>query len=193
MSDTTTAVGVVNQAIQLIGNDQPPVTGSYPNFDSSPAGQAAAQLYGPAVRTVARQFGWDFARNFVVLTATGNTPPVGWSYEYGYPQFGVEILQLMPPTIADPNNPLPLEWNIGSAPLSSVPTKVIWTNQAGTLAVFTNAQLNNPATWDPLFREAAVRLLASEMAVAVAGKQDTGRDLLGQAGEFTQNGAGRPD
>ena len=193
MSGTSGATGVVNQAIFLFGDDQPAVTGVYPTFDNSAAGKAAQNLYGPCVRTVARQFGWDFARNVVALQPTGNTPPSGWTFEYVYPTLGVEVLQIEPPTLADPNNPLPVNWSVGTTAVATVPTKVIWANLAGALAVFTNAQLNNPETWDPLFREAVVRLLGSELAVAVAGKQDTGRDLLEQSGGFGQAGVTRPD
>lgn len=187
----TTATEIVNQAIYLIGNDQPLVTGVDPTFDNSPAGKAAQRLYGPCVATIARQFGWDFSRNFVTLTASGNAPPLGWTQEYLYPSMGVEIRQLMLPTIGDPNNPLPTTWNVGNTQVASVPTKVIWTNLAGALAVFTNQP--GPDTWDPLFRESVVRLLASEFAMAIAGKPDSLRDFLEQSGGFVQIGATRPD
>src|ERR1700761_3301085 len=91
---------IVNQAIILIGDYQPPVTGLAPNFDSSVAGKAAAQLYGLCVRAVGRQFGWDFARNQVSLTLTGNSAPLGYSFEYAYPMFGgavaVQVWQIVP-------------------------------------------------------------------------------------------------
>jgi hypothetical protein len=186
-----TPTDIVNQALQLFGDETPPVTGVFPTFDNSPAGQAAAKLYGPAVATIARQFGWDFSRNFVALAATGNTPPVGWAFEYAYPSIGIEIRQLMPPVIADANNPLPQNWSVGNAPVAGVPAKVVWSNLAGALAIFTNQP--GPDLWDPLFRESVVRLLGSELAQATAGKPDSSRDLLEQASGFTQVGVTRPD
>ena len=186
-----TPLGVVNEAIYLLGDDQPLVTGTYPTFDNSPAGLAAQQLYGPAVNTVARQFGWDFERNIVALALSGNPAPLGWSYEYLYPTMGIEIWQLMPPVIADANNPLPQNWSVGNNTVAAVPTKVIWSNLSGAMAVYAN-QPGVP-TWDPLFRESVVRLLASEFAVALAGKSDTAKDLLESSGGFGQAGAGRPD
>jgi hypothetical protein len=188
---SVTATTIVNQALQLLGDDTPPVTGVYPTFDSSVAGVAAANLYGPCVNTVARQFGWDFERNVAALSASGNQPPVGWNYEYLYPTNGIEVWQLMPPVINDTNDPLPQNWSVGNVMVSSVPTKVIWSNLTGAVAVFANQP--GPNVWDPLFREAVVRLLASEMAVAVAGKPDTGRDLLESSSGFGQAGMGRPD
>ena len=49
-----TSNAVANAALQLAGDNQTSITGGYPNFDSSAAGQAMAALYPWAVRTVAR-------------------------------------------------------------------------------------------------------------------------------------------
>src|SRR6266404_984646 len=98
-----TSTDVANQAIMLIGDNQPLVTGVYPNFDDSAAGIALNQLYGPAVQTVARQFGYDFSRNTVTLASTGNTPLANWPFEYFYPSNGIEVRQLIPGTPGDPN------------------------------------------------------------------------------------------
>jgi hypothetical protein len=184
-------LSVVNQAIMLLGDDQPPVTGVFPTFDDSPAGIAAQRLYGPTVQTVARLFGWDFERNIVALAASGNTAPIGWAFEYLYPTMGIEVWQLMPAVLTDPNNPLPQNWSVGNTLVSGTPTKVIWSNLAAAIAAYANQP--GPAVWDPVFRESVVRQLASAMAVAIAGKQDTARDLLDQAGGFIQAGTGRPD
>jgi hypothetical protein len=56
-------------------------------------------------------------------------------------------------------------------------------------AVFSNTP--SEALWDPLFRESVVRLLASELAVAISGRLDTARDLLGSEQVFEQLGEGR--
>src|ERR1700677_654651 len=94
---------IANQAILLIGDNQPKVVGQAPSFDNSAAGQALQVWYAPTVATVARQFSWDFARKTVALTLTGNTPPnPAWTYEYIYPGT-IELWQLVPPTFTDPN------------------------------------------------------------------------------------------
>ena len=184
-------LSVVNQALMLFGDDQPLVTGVYPTFDNSPGGLAAQQLYGPTVQTVARLFGWDFERNIVALAASGNVAPIGWLFEYLYPSMGIEVWQLIPPVLTDPNNPLPQNWSIGNTLVGGAPTKVIWSNLTAAVAAYANQP--GPAVWDPVFRESVVRQLASAFAVSLAGKQDTSRDLLDQAGGFIQAGAGRPD
>lgn len=187
----TTSNDIANQAIQLIGDNMPPVSGFAPTFDSSPAGVALAQLYGPAVATVAREWGWDFARNSVALAATGNAAPLGWLFEYAYPTNGIELWQLVPPVLTDANNPQPINWDVGNNIVAGNQKKVIWTNLAGALAIYNN----NPseATWDPLFREAVVRLLASELAMAIPGKPDTAGMLLESGAAFESLGEGRPD
>lgn len=178
----TTATDIVNQAIQYIGDNQPLVTGSAPNFDSSPAGVAAAQFYTAVVQTVGRQFGWEFSRNTFTLIPTGNTPPDPWTFEYIYPPAAIEIWQLKPAASVDPNNPLPVTWQIANTLVATVQTKVIQTNLSSAMAVINNNPSEN--TWDPGFREAVVRLLSSVMAAAIAGKPDLAQFYLENGGSF---------
>jgi hypothetical protein len=182
---------IVNEAIQLIGDNQPLVTGNAPGFDSSPAGVAASKLYTPCVRTVARQFGWDFARNTVSLTLSGNPAPNGWAYEYLYPSNGVELWQIQNPVHTDPNNPLPVNWNVCNTLVANVQTKVIQCSIANALGIYNNAP--SEATWDPLFRETVVRLLSSELAMALEGRPDTAAAMLESAGRFEQVAENRWD
>jgi len=182
---------IANQAIQLIGDNQPAVTGQAPNFDTSTAGIALSKLYIPCVRTVGRKFGWDFARSQFTLALSGNAPPVGWAYEYVYPAFGVEVWQLLPAAITDPNNPLPVRWSVGNNEVGGTQTKVIWSNLANALCNYNNAP--SEATWDPGFRESVVRLLASELAMAIAGKPDTMQTLTETFGAFEGIAESRPD
>lgn len=184
------ATDVVNQSVWLIGDDYPPVTGSYPNFDGSKPGQAAKILYPLTVRAVARQFGWDFARNLVSLETTGNQAPLGFSYEYTYPGNGVEVWQLMPPQpLADPNNPVPVDWTVGNTLINSVQTKVIWSNQQSAVAAFNNVP--DESTWDSIFQQAVVRLLASAMAMALKGKPDVAAAMLDSGAAFESLGETR--
>lgn len=186
---TITSTDVVNEALQLIGDNTPFVTGVAPTFDSSAAGKAASQLYVPTVAAVARQFGWDFSRTTVTLTTTGNTAPVPWLYEYGYPASCVQLWQILPTTITDANNPLPVNWSVGNATVSGSKVRVIWTNQSPALAVINS---NPPETaWDSLFHQAVVRTLASGLAMALAGRPDTAQGLLETANAFGSMAATR--
>lgn len=185
---------VANEAIQLIGDNQPPVTGVAPNFDNSPAGKALSYLYTPCVQAVARRFGWDFARHTVALSRTGNPAPYPWRYEYNYPPQGVEVWQLVPPAGDVPaqwdvNNPLPVNWVVANNVVHGAQARVIHANIADAQAVYNNAP--NEATWDSLFRAAVVRLLASELAIALDGKPDTSQTMMEGAGAFETAGETR--
>lgn len=177
-----TDTDIVNQAIIMMGGNQPPVTGTAPSFDDSAAGKAAAALYRPCVATVARQFAFEFGRQYSVLTVTGNTPPDGWAQEYFYPVTAVQVWQVKPAGVVDKFDPIPGNWVIGNAIVSGVQRKVIWTNIAGAVGVYHDNPV--PDAWDPLFREAVVRLLASEIAIALAGKPDTSQLLLQSGAQF---------
>lgn len=176
-----TSNDIVNQAINLIGDNQPRVQGQWPTFDSSTAGIALQALYGPCVATIQRQFEWDASRNIIALVATGNTPPFPWAFEYGYPSNGIELWEIMPAS-GDPTDPVPYDKLVGNTLVLNVQQRVIWTNLANAVAIYNN----NPteATWDAGFREAVVRLLASELAMAVAGKPDLTQVMLESGGSF---------
>ena len=180
---------IVNEALQLIGDDGPPVTGVAPNFDSSTAGKAASKVYVSTVAAVARQFAWDFARQNAALSLSGNTAPFPWSYEYVYPSNAVQIWQLTPASLTDANDPQPVTWIVGNSVVSGTQTKVIWSNLATAQAIFNG----NPAesTWDALFRQTVVRLLGSTLAMALAGKPDTAQGLLETVGAFQGIGTER--
>jgi hypothetical protein len=173
---------IVNEALQLIGDDGPPVTGVAPNFDSSTAGKAAAKVYQPCVAAIAKQFAWPFTRQNAALTLTRNTAPFPWEYEYVYPSAAIEIWQLAPPSLADANDPAPITWAIGNAVVSGTQSKVIWSNLQNANAIYNGMPAES--TWDAGFRGAVVRMLASELAMALAGKPDTSQMLFEQGGVF---------
>lgn len=188
----TTSNDIANQALQLIGGNQKSVTGNAPAFDSSTAGQALAQLYLPCVATVTRQFGWDFARTVIALTLSGNPSVIGYAYEYLYPPTAIEVLALVPASANfDANNPLPLNWTVTNTLVSGVQKKVIQANEPSALAVCNNAPAES--TWDPLFREAVVRLLASELAMALVARPETAENFLQSGAAFESLAEGRPD
>jgi len=164
----------------MMGGNQKPVTGSAPTFDTTASGIAAKYLYGPCVAFVARQFEWDFSRAYAPLVESGNTPPDNWDFEYIYPASAVQVWQVKPPVLADENDPLPTTWARGNAQVSGVQTSVIWTDVEDAVAVFNNNP--TPLVWDPGFRQAVVRLLASEFAIALGGRPDTSKVLLDSSG-----------
>lgn len=173
------ATDLVNQALYLMGDKIPPVLGVSPTFDDTPAGVAAQFLYAPCVAAVARTFEWDFARNMVTLTLSGNSGPYigNFTYEYLYPTNGIELWQIIAAQASIvANRPLPTNWIVGNTLVSAQQKKVIWTNVQNARLVYNN----NPTedVWDAGFREAVARRLASEFSIALAGKPATGQFLL---------------
>ena len=163
---------LANQAIALMGDNQyPQVTGNAPTFDSSPAGLVLQRIYTPCMQTVQNRFSWDASRRFFPLTLTAGTAPFGFAHEYLYPSNGIEIWQVQPQTLADYNDPLPYNWVIGNTLITSVQTKVIWTSIASAYAAYNNQPTES--VWNALFRESFVRLLASELAMGLAGRPET--------------------
>ena len=177
-----TSNDIANEAVQLMGGNQPFVTGLAPNFDSSVTGKALQKLYAPTVAAVARQSEWGFARQMVALALTGNVAPFPWTYEYAYPANCVQVWQLTPSALSDTNNPLPINSVVGNAVVAGVQSKVIWTNLASAYAAINANPLES--TWDSLFRQAVVRLLASALAMAIGGKPDLAQTMLESGGAF---------
>ncbi len=174
---TANSTSIVNEALQLIGDDGPAVTGVWPNFDGSTNGNIAMTIYGPAVQAAMRAHNYDFARTVVTLALSGNVAPLGWAYEYIYPASAIQLWQVTPTfPLADPNDPLPTRWNVGTAVVNTAQTKVIWSDTQSAEAVINGGPPES--TWDASFRAAVVRLLAAEFAMAGAGKPDVAQGYL---------------
>ena len=168
---------VVNEALALIGDDGPAVTGVWPNFDGSTNGDIAMTVYGPAVQAAMRTHNFDFARTILTLQLSGNLAPLGFGYEYLYPASAIQIWQVTPAfPLADANDPLPTRWTVGVAVVSTAKTKVIWSDTVSAQAVVNGAPPES--TWDASFRAGVVRLLAAEFAMAGAGKPDVAQAYL---------------
>lgn len=183
-----TSADICNEALQLMGGNQPPITGTAPTFDNSTAGKVAQQIYAPCVAAAGRQFEWDFARNTIALVATGNVPLFPWTNQYAYPPNGIEVWQLIPAD-ADPFNPVPVNYIVANDVVNAQQVRVINTNLVAPLAVYNNNP--GPDVWDASFRAAVVRLLASEFAIALGGKPDLMQAQQDSAGTFAQGAIAR--
>lgn len=180
---------IVNRALYLQGNKVKPVTGTFPDFDDSAAGIAAKWLYPEAVRTVGRLFEWDFARVTSALTPSGNTPPAPFTQEYLYPPEALQLWQIRPSSVTDPNYPIPTTWQRANAVVSGGQVAVIQTDVVGAVAIYNNNP--RPSTWDPGYTDAVVRWLASAFAMALSGRPETQQNILNTATQMVQQAMGR--
>ena len=167
---------IVNEALQLIGDDGPAVTGVWPNFDGSTNGNIAMLTYGPAVDAAMRAHNYDFARTVVALALSGNAAPLGWAYEYLYPVSAIQLWQVTPPfPLADPNDPLPTRWNVGAAIVATNPDPFCPTPDGGLP--------------DCAAMLAAVEACTGARAEAIVGKPSAhmGRAILARLGTAPQD------
>jgi hypothetical protein len=194
---------LVNRSLEQIGG-QAQIIG-FPPTDNSPAAQAAAVLYQPAVEMVLREGDWDFGSQTVALTLlkTAQVPPVDlwdetqpvppWRFEYLYPLgqtnqiSAIYIRGLRPDPVGfqggDPYEPGPILFKVAFdidldvlPPGVTSPAKVILTDLESALAICTVAPPEN--MWDSIFQEAVVRTLSSSFAMALAGRPDFSRVKL---------------
>ncbi len=187
MTTGATDLSICNRAIaECIGRYT--MTGTLPNFDQSAAAQACALLYVPAWQMLLREQDTEFSRvaNFLV---PGGAPDFPWSYSYFYPVDCLKIRSVVPANW-NLNDPQAIRWSEQIQDISSASTRVIFTNVPNAVLVYTTLAVT-PAIWDSNFEESVVRLLASELALALAGRPDLSRTLLGQAGNILQSGEGK--
>jgi hypothetical protein len=173
-----TDVQVVNSALEMIAAQ----TQIAALNDGSPAANAATVIYAPTVQLMLRELDPDFARYTAALSSAGAVTPVTpWQYEYTYPSDCLRVRQVRPASGGyDVNDPQPVRWNVAFDVISAVKTKVILTNQASALGVYTSSGVTE-AQWDSAFTDAVVRRLANPLAMALSGRPDFAEKLLEQS------------
>lgn len=180
----TAEIDIINRSLTEIAARQP-ITGAPPTYDNSPAALAAVQLYQPAVETLLRQQDWEFSRVVAALVVQVGTPPLGWGFQYTYPEPCIRVRQIVPETF-DPTDPQPVVWDVGFAGGE----RVVWTNEVGAQIVYTTNAITED-DWDSVFTEQMVRYLGSMLAMPVGGRPDFSREMLGQAGGLGEAGRDR--
>lgn len=177
------AVSVVNTALEFIAS-QTLITSL---TDGTPAANAANIIYAPVVQLLLREIAPDFARTRGGLNDAGAPfPQPPWLFEYIYPVNCLRLLQVGP-AIGSYNlfDPQPVASAVAFDVISSVATKVILTNQANAAAVFITAAVTE-SQWDAAFAEAVARRLANPLAMALSGRPDFAKELLGEAASMAE-------
>lgn len=187
MTAGATSTSLVNQALQQIAA-QATVTGINPAFDGSAAGNAAGILYTPAVQLLLRQADYEFSRTEIPLQLVSAIVQP-WTYVYAYPVDCLRIRSILPPTW-DPNDPQPVLWSESDVAIGTVQTRVIGCNVLNASLTYSTSNVTE-AEFDSVFQETLVRLLASELVMALGGRPDFSTKMLEQAGGLVGQGAGR--
>lgn len=168
---------VINIALVDIGYKR--LIGSV--YDGSEASNLALNIYSETRDEMLRAEDWGFAERDLGLTLLktapvgGYFPPTTWSnaypilpwiYEYAYPADMLKLRSLRPsPFFLFDFDPKPVTWRIAND--SALAQKVILTNLAGAIAVYTG-QVTNPQLWEPGFIEALSDTLGKRLAPALA-------------------------
>lgn len=168
---------IVNMALRRIGYPTP--VGYL--LEGSPAARVAVELYGQTRDDLMRAGDFDFARQSAVLVLLKTSPvggygwanpwssafpPVPWNFEYSYPTGCLMVRSVRPtPTLLNVYDPQPNIFTLADDP-SVTPSKVILSNLAGAVAVFTG-QITDPALWNASFTEALVAALATRLQAAL--------------------------
>ena len=170
-----TATQVVNSALERIAA-QTQITAL--NDGSGPA-NAASVVYAPLVQLLLRELDPDFARFTAALVSAGAATPIPpWAFEYAYPADCLRVRQVRPAVGSyDPNDPQPIRSAVAFDIISAVNTKVVLTNLASALLVYTSSTPTE-ALWDAAFTEAMVRRLVDPLAMALSGRPDFSKYIL---------------
>ena len=190
MVASSLSAGIVNQALAHIAA-QASVVGAVPMLTGGgSASEYANVLYPQCVDMLLREQDYEFARVVgAPLTLAPGAATGGWSYAYIYPSDCLRLRQVTP-AVPDANDPWPIGWNVANVVIGGTPTRVILCNITPALANYTTSSVTE-AEWDSLFTEAMIRLLASELAIALGGRPDLGRAKLAEAGQIMSSAVGR--
>lgn len=156
-------------------------------YEGTRASRAALRAYAQTRDDVLRGFTWGFARRDVLLTLL-KTAPVGgygltpwtnafpmppWIYEYAYPTDCLLLRTVRETPLLIPSfDPKPNLFNVANDNSLAPPAKVILTNVAGAIGVYTG-QVTDMTTWEPSFVEAMVEALGRRLAQALADDPET--------------------
>lgn len=166
---------IINIALDIIG--YPRRVGDI--FEGTRASKVALDTYAETRDEVLRMRDWGFANRSMTLSVLKSAPANGYSsgtpwstayppipylFEYTYPADAIRILYIYSGQMALPNNdPLPVQYKIANDPAESPPARVILTNQANAVAVYTG-QITDMTTWEPLFVDTLTQTLAKKFA-----------------------------
>ena len=181
---------VVNMALRRIGY---PIPVGY-LLEGSPAARVAVELYGQTRDELMRAADWDFARQSAVLVLLKTSPvggygwanpwssifpPVPWNFEYAYPTGCLMVRSVRTtPTLLNVYDPQPNIFTLADDP-SVTPSKVILSNLANAVAVFTG-RITDPAQWNDSFTEALVAALATRLQAALNPEPNADKERMEQ-------------
>ncbi|MBL4837753.1 MAG: hypothetical protein JKY34_09260 [Kordiimonadaceae bacterium] len=154
-STVTSEIEVANLALGLV---KEPGIGSFD--DPTPASRWFKKHYIPSRHAVLARHRWNFAQTRAALVADSVAPLFDWSYAYTLPS---DCMRMYPPTVDGRRASALLDHEVEGG-------KVLC-NKSGPLYLRYVQDVENEALLDPLFVEAFVFYLASNVAHVLSGKR----------------------
>jgi hypothetical protein len=157
-----------NLALSKIGNERVQLA----DFDTD-TGKIKDQCdlhYEPTLHELVRMHSWGCTKERVQLVDSGNTPTFGWEYEFDLPADCLRPLFLVPTeeatSVFKPN----IDWTVEG--------RTVLANQEDVWLLYIKEPA--PADMDSLFASAFYTLLASKLAVPIAGDQQLYQTILNE-------------
>lgn len=155
-------------------------------YDGSDAAKKALDIYGQTRDQLLGEDDWDFAERDAVLTllkeapAAGYIPPTDWTtaypplgfmYEYAYPDDCIKVRIVKPTPLFNLNfEPRPNPWRLYNDSALSPPALTILSNVADAKITYT-ARITDPTSWNIGFTEALIAGLARRLIPALGNPQ----------------------
>jgi len=190
----TSEISICNEALSAMGSRSRLTSLN----ENSPQARECALRYTSVRDQLLRGAPWDFAKRTItagLLKAAPGTeensaavgvwsndwPPPPWLYMYAYPSDCVRVREIK----SQPYTNIPRRRTIPFTKAldydsDGKPRTVILTNEQDALLVYT-ARVTLPSLYDPLFIEAFVAALASELAIPLSGSSQLSSALAQKA------------
>lgn len=158
-------------------------------LDGSDHASVVLQVYGQCRDEMLAAYDYDFAARTVALGLLKQTPaggyfppnqwsaatypPLGYAYEYGYPEDALKIRTLKyAPLWAVDYDPQPSPWSEFNDNSFTPARRTIVTNVPNAIAVYTG-RVTDPATWSVTFADALAARLSVLLGPALVGLESS--------------------
>jgi hypothetical protein len=159
----SSAVEICNRALIFLGVSK---TIQDLENENSKEARVMRQIYDDCRKDVLEAHDWGFARGRKILATSAQEAPSNWAYRYAIPANCIAIRSLVNP-VGDDAPPVPFDTEL----LDDGETSSIVTDLDEAEAYFTR-DITDPNRFTSLFRTALARLIASNVAFAITGKNE---------------------
>lgn len=152
------AVAICNRALDLLG--QPPIAAF---TDASKTAAACSRAYEPSRDAVLRSYPWNSATTRVALPALATAPAWGFARQFPLPTDCLRVLDS--------------EGDLAGVVWRREGNRIL-TDTTAPLRIRYIAQVTDPAQFDPMLADVIAAHIASQIAYAITGSNETAARML---------------